>query len=481
MKSSAAAIGLAALLAGAVPAAAAPAAPARKQSWDFVVTLTDLARGQLEVEWTLRGFAGPTTVRADMPGAERGVRQLRALGPGGEQPLRPDPDYPKEWIALAKEGEPLRLAYRYDLAAMADESGDPDYAAAVGGQFLFCDEAVLLRPDPLPDDAEITVEFRLPPGITVATPWERLPGAGYRYRTDAHQYDCGSYLAVGKLTDLGEVPVRGGALRVMMIDRPHKAAVEVIRHWVERSATLVANFYGGIPGRRPLLLLAPVASTEAGVYGTTLRRGLPSVAMYFGADAPPEAFDHAPMLLHELFHTGNPPTKGKPRWAIEGFTTYYEEVLRARAGEETALATWSELYDGFRRHCAPERGRSLAEESRRIGEWRHYARVYWGGACVAFQVDVAIREHSGGKQSLDDVMRALRTVDEPLSEAEWIARLDRAAGVKMVRALLDTTKPVPLDKLYKELGIEPPGKDDGKNLVRLRDDAPGAALRRGIF
>ena len=81
------------------------------------------------------------------------------------------------------------------LAGMAGITGDPDYVSRVDDSYVFNDEAVLLRPDPLPRRAPITVEFDLPEGLAVATPWQRLEGPGLKFRYDSEHYDAGSYVA----------------------------------------------------------------------------------------------------------------------------------------------------------------------------------------------------------------------------------------------------------------------------------------------
>ena len=57
----------------------------------------------------------------------------------------------------------------------------------------------------------------------------------------------------------------------------------------------------------------------------------------------------------------------------------------------------------------------------------NYHRVYWAGAAIALRVDVDLLRASGGKQSLDDVMRLLhRALRRPRSQA--------ARGVDLLRA-----------------------------------------------
>lgn len=447
-----------------------------EQGWDFAVTLADPEVGALDVDWTLRGFDGPVRVCADMPRGARGVARIEQLSPGEKHTLPRDEAC---WTARAEAGQPLRLRYRYDLVRMSGQSGDPDYVSRVDDSYVFNDESVLLRPDPLPKHAPIAVEFHLPEGYSVAAPWKRLEGPGLRFRYDSEQYDAGSYVALGKLHSLGEVKVRGGVGAITMIERPREASDELLRWWIGRALTWVADFYQGLPGGRVHVVLVPTDSSRGAVYGTTLRRGMPSIAVYFGARANKAAFAADWVVPHELFHIGNPATSERLPWLSEGFTTYYQEVLMARGGAKSSVDGWSALYEGFEDHCQPEGGRSLAKDSANLRRTYRFSRVYWGGACLAFRLDVAIRER-GNRDGLDGVMRELRRrgLEAPLDEDEVIEALDAAAGRPLAREHLDAVKPnLPLDALYRHLGLEPTGSDT----VLLRDDAPEAAIRRSIF
>lgn len=459
----------------------------------YTVTGVDLKRGLLDIDWTFSGAAARLCV--DMTGGEIAVADLRQVLPRGEVPLRRDGDC---FRVAAPAATPLRLRYRFDLGLLSERRGDPDYAARSGDSFIFNDQALVLRPEPAPpDQTPIDATFRLPRGSLVSH-WAPLPPAApdeLRFRYDFAQYGAGTYLVLGPHRPLGSLTLKGGTALLTLLrgDGAPLADDAALRAWVQQSLSAVADFYGELPGRRAHVILAPVAeSSEAGVFGSILRRGQPSAVLYFGAKAPgPEFLGHW-MGYHELFHMGNPATERRLPWFVEGFTTYYQDVLRGRDGSRSDIDLWADLYDGFRRYCDPQDGRSLRDESINLRRLHHYQRLYWGGACLAFRVDVAIRHGSGGQRSLDDVMRALRRrgQQESLSEDEVIAALEQAIGPPsrarpfpaglgpgMIRAHLDTRAPIALAALYRDLGIEPTGPDT----VRLRDDAPFAALRRQIF
>lgn len=227
-------------------------------------------------------------------------------------------------------------------------------------------------------------------------------------------------------------------------------------------------------------MLVPVAgSSDPALFGTVLRQGTPSIVLYFGADCPAPTLASDWTAIHEMFHTGNPLLDKKLPWLVEGFTTYYEDVLRVRAGALTPEQAFGDLYDGFRRFCQPQDGVALAEESQQLRSTHRYNRVYWGGACLAFIADAAIRERSHGQRSLDAVLLELRrlSLDKPLREAEVLKALDDEAGGRLVTRLLHEQRSIDLAAFYRRLGIEPTGPKS----VRLVDTAPLSAIRQAIM
>lgn len=454
------------------PAIAAPAAA----SWQFVVSLADPARGLLDVTMTLRGQSGDVRLCLFMENAERHLRGMKRLDKGPA--ITADDDC---WRLPAAQAQGTSLSYQYDLRALADRQGQPDFAQRIGSTYLFNDQAVLLHPDPLPEPAAIEVEFRLPQGMPLITPWARLPGQGQRFRTHGEQHDGGSYIGIGPLLkDLGAIAAGKTVGRLYLIDLPHRASAAALRAWIGGALGAIAGFYGELISPDALIVLVPLAGdSDPGVFGTVVRRGVPSVVIYFGADCEAPSLPTDWLAVHELFHVGNPIVDGKIPWLVEGFTTYYQDILRARARALRPEDAWGDLYDGFRRFCQPEDKVSLGEESQALRRSHRYQRVYWGGACIAFVADAAIRSRSRGQQSLDDVLRELRkkSLTAPIDAETALRSLDAAAGERLVSRLLFERRAIALDDWYRRLGIEPIGPSS----VRLLDTAPLAAVRRAML
>jgi predicted metalloprotease with PDZ domain len=139
------------------------------------------------------------------------------------------------------------------------------------------------------------------------------------------------------------------------------------------------------------------------------------------------------LVSHEYFHTWNvkriKPTAFDPYdldrenytallWAFEGVTSYYDDLALARCG----LVTADEYLELLGRAITQllrtpgRRRQSVAESS--WDAWIKYYRQdenapnavvsYYGkGSLIALCLDLSLRSRTGGRKSLDDVMRAL--------------------------------------------------------------------------
>jgi predicted metalloprotease with PDZ domain len=145
-------------------------------------------------------------------------------------------------------------------------------------------------------------------------------------------------------------------------------------------------------------------------------------------------------------------------WAVEGFTSYYDDLLVARAG----LISETQYLDALAKTMTTvlqRTGRlkqSLAESS--FDAWIKYYRqdenapnsvvsYYQKGALVAAALDLTIRHATGGDRSLDDVMRLLwkryRTAGAAyagVEEGEVAAAAEEATGLALARHFREWTE-----------------------------------------
>jgi len=168
------------------------------------------------------------------------------------------------------------------------------------------------------------------------------------------------------------------------------------------------------------------------------------------------------LLAHEMFHHWNPMSMGPEgadesvQWFSEGFTVYYEAAIPLRAG----LISYADYLEYLNRRLREYQTSPLRKISN--AEWHKvshtsgpgYELSYTRGLAVALWADAAIRERSGGKSSLDNVMFDL--VNEAqgpkapeLTEDRVFAAFARYLGpdqVAQMRAMALDGADVPLPK-----------------------------------
>ena len=197
------------------------------------------------------------------------------------------------------------------------------------------------------------------------------------------------------------------------------------------------------------------------------------------------AFDSAAQAearYRDMLHHGMPFVEDA--WMAEGWVSYYTELARTRQGHRTEAEGWQALREAFERGRRARRRGTLQEVSDRIHQSVAYQRVYWGGAAIAFFIDIELRVDSGGEVTLDDAMRELRRCcgDAPrkFTAQELLEHLDAWYGRPLfstiARAHLGGTDFPAVDRGFRALGIGL--TDDG---VFLDEADPMAPARRDMM
>ncbi len=139
-------------------------------------------------------------------------------------------------------------------------------------------------------------------------------------------------------------------------------------------------------------------------FGLSSRGGGRSLLFVVGRDADADALVGEWIAVHEMVHLVLPVTRDEDAWLGEGIATYYQEVLRARAGMISAEQAWENLRRGFDAGVRAAGGRTLEEVARGRGD---YTRLYWSGAALALRMDAALRRRGS---SLDAVVQGVAPV-----------------------------------------------------------------------
>ncbi|HJX26388.1 MAG TPA: PDZ domain-containing protein, partial [Thermoanaerobaculia bacterium] len=191
------------------------------------------------------------------------------------------------------------------------------------------------------------------------------------------------------------------------------------------------------------------------------------------------------LMSHELFHAWNvkrlrPEALGpfdyenevytRDLWEVEGLTSYFDKLLVHRAG----LTTRDELLKSMSREIealqtAPGRQVQSLEESSYDAWIKYYRRdenfnntgisYYIKGEVVGFLLDARIREASGGRRSLDDVMRLAyqrHSGERGFRSEDFRALLEEVAGADLdpwLGQALSTTQELDYSQALRWYGL----------------------------
>jgi hypothetical protein len=283
------------------------------------------------------------------------------------------------------------------------------------------------------------------------------------------------------------IEVPGATLRVAVLEGTPPVRQDDVRAWVTQAAMAVVGAYGRFPVPAVQILVVPGARGDEPVpWAYVLRGGAPAAHFFINQRRPLAEFltDWTP--IHELSHLLLPYILSEDAWLSEGNASYYQNVLRARAGMIDAADAWQRMHSGFLRGTKSLPGVTLADATERMFRDGAFMRVYWSGAAMMLMADQRLRERTGGAQSLDRALEALQRCCLA-AEQEWRAaalldKLDQLTGTTVFRELLDeyvTSRRFPdFADAYGKLGLRVTADEE---TVELLPDAPQAADRDAIM
>ena len=375
------------------------------------------------------------------------------------------------------------VRYQIDLGEVAQACGDEvDCARRVGDSTLSPALAWLAHPSPK-TDVPVTIRVRTPNALQFMSGMHASDETGQAFDFRSYDLDEGSFTAFGPMRRVRvDVPAKAGQTQarvdVAIVGKAKYAmSDEEIREWVSDASQVVTPLFGKFPVDRTSLFVVPAKGEDEVVFGKVLSLAGASVVLVLGDRMKEAARKQDWVLVHELFHLGFPTFRGEGRWLGEGLATYYEPILRARAG----WTTEPEVYKQFARNMprgVPARGSSSG-----LAHREDLDSIYWGGALFCFAADVRIREETRGKHSLDDVIRAALArggdATKVWTVAEVVALGNQVTGTTILSEMYDRYaargERIDLDSLFASLGVERDG-----TVVDLQDRRPLAWVRRQI-
>jgi hypothetical protein len=270
--------------------------------------------------------------------------------------------------------------------------------------------------------------------------------------------------------------IRNVTVRLDIPDASFRVGKAELTAWVERSAQIVADYYGRFPADK--LQIRVLMSEGNGVQGgTTWGSPEARIRTRVGREATADELRADWVMVHEMVHLALPEVGRRHPWLAEGVATYVEGIARVQAGNREAAAVWAELLNSVPQGL-PKAGDAGLDNTHTWG------RTYWGGALFCLLADVEIRRRTDNKFGLQHALRAVMRSSGGLGTDWGIERVfatgDEATGAKVLQELYAQMKDTPvtpdLAAFWQSLGIERDGRS-----VTFRDDAPLAATREAIM
>lgn len=322
------------------------------------------------------------------------------------------------WRVNAPAGD-VTLAYRVEFPAKTpQQSAWKAHLTPTGGliggphSFLYVVEAT---------QSPVHLSLTLPSGWDVATGLER--GSTGTYRAPTPEVLIDSPILVGDLRrwsfDADGVPHEIALLRTL--DGVPFDSAHLVSN-IERLTRETARSFKPMPYRRYVFLLED--ATDGGLeHLNSVTIGVRSTNLARDPDA------YLGQIAHEFFHTWNEvhirpaewvglrhetPAPTGVLWLSEGVTLYYADLLLRRAGlrtvDSTRVAHFERLLTVYLANpshamVSPERTSQAFNLQARTGDYT--PSFFTQGELLGLVLDLMIREGSGGRRSLDDVVRAL--------------------------------------------------------------------------
>ncbi|HJT97463.1 MAG TPA: hypothetical protein VJ696_04040, partial [Rhodanobacteraceae bacterium] len=335
----------------------------------------------------------------------------------------------------------------------------------------------------LRDAAEADVS--LPPGYAISAPWRPLSSADddARFAIPPTPKDWLARVAIGRF-DSETIALAGGTLRVSFLGGIDAAERGKLEAWLGRVGRATLSAYGKLPLDDVQVLIVPVRAGDDPVeFGQSSRGQGHALTLFLDPAEPVAALDRDWVAVHELAHLFHPYLGDEGSWLAEGLATYYQNVLRARAGLLTPDEAWAQIDAGFARgRSATRRGGDVPLGA--SGKHPNYMRTYWSGTAFWLEVDTELRRKSANALDVDEALRRFDACCLPSyrawAPAEFVAKLDALIGSDVFEkrfADYAARRDFPsVEPLYRELGL----RRSGATLVP-DDAAPLAGVRRAIM
>jgi hypothetical protein len=356
--------------------------------------------------------------------------------------------------------------FTYELGAFAKAEDDMGSAMLFGNAVLATPGFLLPLPE-TPHAAMLRFRLQFPAGGSAVTALR--PNQDGYYKVPLLRLNEAGPLILGTI-DTKSIP---GDPALTLAIRPSAMQIpdEQLIAWVSAVAESNRRFWARSPTEGGLVVLIP--SPRGGVpFGRVLSLGGAVVTVLVGEQATPQDLYDDWVLVHEFLHLGSPLMRDTGAWLNEGIATFYEPVLRARAGWKSEDDVWREWISSMPRGMPAITGIGLQNAGR--------GGIYWGGALFVLMAEIESLQASGGKIGFSDCLRAVLadgadvTIKWPTMRLlDWCdALLGKQVIAPLAKQHIERGSAMDLDRLWRRLGVSMDGDtvryDDGAELAWLR-------------
>src|SRR5262245_48022888 len=299
---------------------------------------------------------------------------------------------------LELDGRPVTVEYQVALEHDASHwpEGGPDEAPYATADDVFWTGRALFL---LAESHGLEVEFRLPPGWRVSTPWAEVPGEPGVFQVPDEDELAESFVLAGTHAQIRVQ--RGEAEILLAVGQGVDPGGAELREVVEQVLDAGRELFGGTPPGRKLLVAnlgGSSGSLNGGVFGNSIS------LLTDHAFTRDRRAGWAPFVAHEIVHLWNGGAalhaSGNAYWFSEGFTEYYAHVLGARLGFLDRAA----FLERVRSACVAYLGHA-GSVPLRDAEVRELQ--YDGGFLAALTLDLRLRQHRPSSPGLDQLMHEM--------------------------------------------------------------------------
>lgn len=250
---------------------------------------------------------------------------------------------------------------------------------------------------------DIEVEFDLPKGWRVSTPWKRLGKTRNKFSVKNQRELTDSAILIGQHA---EGVAKLGKTEVMLaVGGNLKTSIDKMQNTTSNFLNKYAEMFNGGPTQPVLFIINPFEDLRMDrLKGRAIGYSV-SILMNSNLD---EETKHlwGPFLGHEVFHIWNGITalkqfSLKEHWFLEGITSYYTEI----ASVDMGYITEQEFFERLERTC--ESYLSSSSDATIGGSSKTSALGYNGGSVTAISLDLQIRHLTENRKHLDHVMQQL--------------------------------------------------------------------------